>query len=204
MKVLLINGSPHETGTTYRALFEVEKVLNTQGISTEIICVGNKNIFGCNGCGACKKIGKCIQDDIVNEVASKMEDADGLIIGSPVYFASINGTLKCFLDRLFYTRKDFSHKVGAGVVCARRAGTSASLDIINKYFLISNMVVAPSNYWNMVHGANAEDAELDLEGLQTMRELGKNVAWLIKCIKEGKNNGIFPPASEKKIMTNFI
>ena len=204
MKILMINGSPHEKGTTMRALKEVEAVLNATGIETEIITVGNKKIEGCTGCRACKKTGKCIYNDIVTETLEKMEYADGIVIGSPVYYASINGTLKCFLDRFFYSGDCFSHKVGAAVVCARRAGTTAALDIINKYFSISNMVVATSNYWNMVHGANADDAEKDLEGLQTMRVLGKNIAWLVKSFRVAKENGILPPAAEKKIRTNFI
>lgn len=204
MKVLLINGSPHENGTTKRALEEVAKTLNAACIETEIITVGNKKIEGCSGCGACRKTGKCVKNDIVGEVLEKAEFADGIIVGSPVYYASINGTLKCFLDRLFYSGSVFSHKVGAAVVCARRAGTTASIDIINKYFAISNMVIASSSYWNMVFGANEKDAEKDEEGLQTMRNLGKNVAWLVKLIDEGKRNGIMPPAVEKKIKTNFI
>lgn len=204
MKVLMINGSPHENGTTMRALREVEKTLNASGVDTEIITVGNKNIAGCKGCGACRKAGKCVYNDVVSEALEKMEFYDGLIIGSPVYYASINGTLKCFLDRFFYSGNAFSHKVGAAVVCARRAGTTASLDIIYKYLSISNMVIATSNYWNMVHGANAADAEKDLEGLQTMRVLGKNIAWLVKSLKTAKENGVFPPANEKKIKTNFI
>ncbi len=205
MKVLLINGSPHTNGTTYASLLELSKALNEENIETEIVTVGNKKISGCMACRGCTKTGKCVQnDDIVNEITEKINQADGLVVGSPVYYASINGTLKCLLDRVFYSKKSFAFKPACAVACARRAGTTATLDIINKYFLISNMPIVSSCYWNMVHGSNAEDTLKDEEGLQTMRTLGKNMAWLIKSIKIAKDNGINPPVLEEKIKTNFI
>ncbi len=205
MKVLLINGSPNENGTTARALKEVSDTLIKNGIETEIICVGKEEIRGCIGCRGCYKTGKCVQKgDIVNKITQKIYEADGLIVGSPVYYASINGTLKCLLDRVFYSKSSFENKPAAAVAVARRAGTTATLDIINKYFLISNMPVVSSCYWNMAHGSNGEDCEKDEEGMQTMRRLGENMAWLIKCIKLGEEKGIKLPESEKKIKTNFI
>ncbi len=204
MKVLLINGSPNARGCTYTALSEVEQVLKQQGIDTEIIQVGNKDIRGCIGCRSCKKTGKCVFDDIVNEVAPKFEECDGIVIGSPVYYASANGTLISFLDRLFYsTSSDKTMKVGAAVVSARRGGCSATFDELNKYFTISGMPVVSSQYWNSVHGNTAEEVKKDEEGLQTMRTLGRNMAFLIKCIALGKQEfGL--PEKEERIGTNFI
>ena len=205
MKVLLLNGSPHENGTTKRALTEVAKTLNENGVETEILTVGNKRVAGCMACGGCAKTGKCVFDDeLIFEIVKKIEESDGVVIGSPVYYASINGTLKAILDRVFYSKNSFANKVGASVVVARRAGTTATFDIINKYFAISSMPIVTSNYWNNVHGSNGSQAELDEEGMQTMRVLGQNMAWLIKCIKFGKDNGINPPVLEGKIKTNFI
>lgn len=205
MKVLMLNGSPHANGTTKKALDIVAEELNANGVETEIINVGNAKVTGCMGCGACAKTGRCAFDDgFIASIVDKINESDGLIIGSPVYFASINGTLKSVLDRVFCCRKNFANKVGASVVVARRAGTTATFDIINKYFSISGMPIVTSNYWNMVHGGNAEQAEHDLEGVQTMRILAKNMSWLIKCIKFGKENGILPPKEEAKIKTNFI
>ena len=204
MKVLLINGSPHENGTTFRALSEVSSALNANGIETEIITVGNKEITGCKACAACVKLGKCVKDDIVNEIIPKIEQADGVVVGSPVYYASLNGTLKSFLDRVFFAKKSFANKPAAAVAVARRAGTTSTIDIINKYFMINNMPVVSSQYWNMVFGSNANDAEKDEEGMQTMRTLGNNMAWLIKCINAGKESGVSLPEQEKKIKTNFI
>ncbi len=204
MKVLLINGSPHKNGTTYRALSEVAFALIQNQIDTEIITVGDKIISGCSVCGGCAKTSRCVKNDIVNEVIEKIENADGVIVGSPVYYASLNGTLKCLLDRVFYARKGFAGKPAAAVAVARRAGTTATLDIINKYFMISRMPVVSSQYWNMVHGSNGEQAEQDLEGLQTMRVLGENMAWLIKCIKVGADSGVKMPEIEPVIRTNFI
>ena len=203
MKVLLINGSPHTNGTTFRALSEVANSLNECGIDTEIVTVGDKPIVGCDVCGACSKIGKCIKDDLANEIIDKINQADGLVVGSPVYYASLNGSLKSLLDRVFFAKKSFAGKPAAAVAVARRAGTTATLDIINKYFMLSNMPVVTSQYWNMVFGSNGEQAESDLEGLQTMRILGKNMAWLIKCIKAGKEASINPPEEEKHLRTNF-
>lgn len=204
MKVLLINGSPHEDGSTNRALQEVCKELNKEGIETEIIHIGNKAIRGCIACYSCYKLGHCVFNDIVTEVNEKFKEADGLIIGSPVYYASANGTLISFLDRLFYSsRFDKTMKVGASVVSCRRGGNSATFDELNKYFTISNMPVVSSRYWNMIHGNSKEEAEQDLEGLLTMRTLGRNMAFLIKAIKLGKEEfGL--PEKEKGVATNFI
>ena len=187
MKVLLINGSPMQKAAHIQLCSEVEKRLNEQGIETEIIHVGNKDIRGCMGCRKCKTTGKCVFDDLVNETAPKLEQADGIVIGSPVYFASANGTLVSFIDRLFFSvPHDKSMKVGAAVVSARRGGCSATFDEINKYFTISGMPIASSQYWNSVHGYTPDDVRKDEEGLQTMRTLGKNMAFLIKSIALGK------------------
>ena len=204
MKVILINGSPNARGCTYTALSEVAQTLEDEGIETEIIHVGHKDIRGCIGCRKCKTLGKCIFNDIVNEVAPKFKECDGIVIGSPVYFASANGTLISFVDRLFYSMtEDKTMKVGAAVVSARRAGNTATFDEINKYFTISQMPVVSSQYWNMVHGNNAEEVKQDLEGLQTMRTLGRNMAFLIKSIHLGKEKyGL--PEKEESVYTNFI
>ena len=204
MKVILINGSPNARGCTYTALSEVAQTLEDEGIETEIIHVGHKDIRGCIGCRKCKTLGKCIFNDIVNEVAHKFKECDGIVIGSPVYFASANGTLISFVDRLFYSMtEDKTMKVGAAVVSARRAGNTATFDEINKYFTISQMPVVSSQYWNMVHGNNAEEVKQDLEGLQTMRTLGRNMAFLIKSIHLGKEKyGL--PEKEESVHTNFI
>lgn len=205
MKVLLVNGSPHPNGSTYTALKEVADTLNVEGIETEIIQVGHLAIRGCIGCGKCFKDRVCVFDDIVNEFRPKFEECDGLVVGSPVYYASANSTLTAFLDRLFYssTRIDKRMKVGASVVSCRRGGNTATFDQLNKYFLISGMPLAPSQYWNMIHGNNAEQAKLDLEGMQTMRTLGRNMAFMIKSIQLGKEKyGL--PEKEKGNYTNFI
>lgn len=200
MKVLLINGSPNVKGCTYTALNEVSNTLKDEGIETEIIHVGHKDIRGCIGCRKCKAIGKCVFDDIVNEIAPKFKECDGIIIGSPVYFASANGTLISFIDRLFYSvTDDKTMKVGASVVSARRAGTTATFDELNKYFSISGMPIVSSQYWNMVHGNNPEEVKQDKEGLQTMRTLGN----LIKSIQMGKEK-IGLPEKEEHIFTNFM
>ena len=205
MKVLMINGSPHEHGTTRRALDEVAITLHKNGIDTEIITIGNREISGCTVCGACSKTGMCVEKSgIVNEIIYKLQQADGLVVGSPVYYASLNGTLKSLLDRVFFGKTCFQHKPACAVAVARRAGTTSTVDAINKYFTISNMPVVSSQYWNMVFGSNGEQAEEDVEGLQTMRILGENMAWLLKCIEAGKQAGIEPPVLEKKIKTNFI
>ena len=206
MKVIILNGSPHTGGTTARALLEAERELNNCGIETETVSVGGAPVRGCIACGYCNKNGRCaFNDDIVNGLADKIKSADGLIIGTPVYYASVSGPLKCVLDRLFYSsRGGFAFKPAAAVAVARRAGTLTAFDEINKYFSISNMPIVTSSYWNNVHGVNSVDAEKDLEGLQTMRNLAKNMAWLIKCIKAGKESGIFLPDTEKGERTNFI
>lgn len=204
MNVLLINGSPHKDGCTFTALNEVAKTLNTEGIDTEIIHVGSKDIRGCIACRRCAQIGKCVFDDLVNETAPKFAACDGIVIGSPVYYASANGTLISFLDRLFFsTGFDKTMKVGASVVSCRRAGNTATFDELNKYFTISNMPIASSQYWNLIHGGCAAEAQQDLEGLQTMRTLGRNMAFLIKSIRLGKEQfGL--PEKEPGIFTNFI
>lgn len=204
MNVILINGSPHANGCTFTALNEVAKTLNNEGIATEIIHVGNKAVRGCIACRKCKTTGKCVFDDIVNEVAPKFKECDGIVIGSPVYFASANGTLVSFIDRLFYSMTaDKSMKVGASVVSCRRGGNTATFDELNKYFTISNMPVVSSQYWNMVHGNTPEEVSQDAEGLQTMRTLGRNMAFLIKSIRLGKEAyGL--PEKEEHIFTNFI
>ena len=203
-RVILLNGSPHKEGTTFRALSEVARTLENEGINTEIIHVGHLNVKGCSGCYACGKLKKCVHDDIVNEIAEKFKDADGMIIGSPVYYASPNGAFLALLDRLFYSsRFDKTMKVGASVVAARRGGCTASFDVLNKYFTISDMPVVSARYWNQVHGNGKEEAERDLEGLHTMRGLGRNMAFLIKCIRLGKEQ--LPPIErESKMYTNFI
>ncbi len=205
MKVLLINGSPHADGTTAASLAEASRVLEAEGISTETVRVGHLAIRGCSACLRCSKLGRCAIDDGVNEVAEKFAEADGIIVGSPVYYASPNGNLISFLDRLFYSsRFDKQMKVGAAVVCARRGGCSASFDVINKYFTISGMPIAPSSYWNMVHGASSpDDAHADEEGMQTMRNLAHSMAFLIKSISLGKEKFGLPEKESGK-RTNFI
>ena len=203
-KVILLSGSPHKDGTTSRALRELADTLASESIEVEIIQVGHLVVRGCSGCYACGKLKKCVHDDIVNEIAEKFKEADGLVIASPVYYASPNGAFLALLDRLFYSsRFDKSMKVGASIVAARRGGCTASFDALNKYFTISEMPIVSSRYWNQVHGNSAEDAEKDDEGLQTMRALGRNMAFLIKCIRLGKEQ-LPPIEKEKKIYTNFI
>jgi multimeric flavodoxin WrbA len=205
MKVLLINGSPHSEGCTFTALSEVAKALNEEGIETEIIQIGNKDVRGCMACASCRKTGKCVYDDIVNEVIEKAKTADGFIFGSPVYYSGINGTMKSFLDRLFYSSSQhLAYKPGAGVVSARRAGTTAALLQLDQYFTINNMPVVSSQYWNMVHGNTPDEVRQDKEGLQIMRTLGHNMAWLLKSIEAGEKNGIEKPVPEPKERTNFI
>lgn len=203
MKVLILNGSPRVNGCTARALEEVSKTLNEEGIETETINVGNKDIRGCIACNSCSKTGKCVFNDIVNDIAVKFENADGIIIGSPVYYAGSNGTIISLLDRLFYsTHFDKTMKVGACVLSSRRAGSTSAMDEINKYFTICNMPIVSSSYWNEVHGFTASDVEKDKEGLQTMRNLGRNMAFMIKAIKLGKEKyGL--PKIEKGEFTSF-
>ena len=205
MKVLLVNGSHHEKGCTYTALAEVAKALNANGIETEIYQLAGKKIEGCRGCWACKKVKKCVFDDgTVNDFVAKAAEFDGFVFGSPVYYASASGALVSFMDRVFYSGgKALAYKPAAAVVSCRRAGASTTFDVINKYFTINNMPIVSSNYWNEIHGNTAEEAEKDEEGLQTMRVLGNNMAWLIKCIQLGKENEV-APVTEKKVWTNFI
>lgn len=187
-KVLLLNGSPHANGCTAAALAEMIKVFDAEGIETELVQVGMKNIRGCIACGKCEELRKCVFDDLVNEVALKLAEADGLVVGSPVYYGSPNGTVIAFMDRLFYSTGNISKhmKVGAAVVSCRRGGNTASFDVLNKYFTISGMPVASSSYWNQVHGFSAEDVKKDLEGLQTMRNLARNMAFMIRAIADAK------------------
>lgn len=206
MKVLLVNGSARTAGCTFTALQEVAAALEKNGIETELIQVGAQPIAGCIGCGACGKLGKCFRDgDGINEFVEKAKAADGFVFGSPVHYASASGALTSFMDRAFYAgRKAFQGKPGACVVSCRRGGAASTFDQINKYFTISNMPVVSSQYWNMVHGNTPEEVRQDLEGLQTMRTLGNNMAWLLKCIEAGKEQGITFPVGEPKIATNFI
>lgn len=204
MKVLLLNGSPHAKGANAVALQEMAGVFEKHGIETETLQVGGQAIRGCVACNACLKQGKCMVDDLVNEAAAKFEQADGLVVSSPVYFASANATIIAFLDRLFYSSHfDKTMKVGASVVTARRGGLSSSFDELNKYFTVSGMPVASGQYWNSLHGNSADEAKQDLEGLQSMRTLAENMTFLMKSIALGKEKyGL--PAAEAPIMTNFI
>ena len=205
MKVLLLNGSAHLHGCTFTALSEIAKTLNEQGVETEIFQLGNPELKDCSGCGSCKKLGKCVIDDVVNEFVEKAKNCDGFVFGTPVYYAHPSGRILSFLDRAFYSGKAvFQFKPACAIASARRAGTTASFDILNKYFTISNMPVVSANYWNNIHGFVAEDAMQDLEGLQVMRTLGRNMAWLLKCIELGKENGVDRPELEEKILTSFI
>ena len=205
MKVLLLNGSPHKEGNTAFSLQQMQEIFHQNGIETETIEVGSGLIRGCVGCGSCYKTHKCVFDDLVNEVAVKLADADGMVVGSPVYYASPNGTLLSFLDRLFYSTGhiDKRMKVGASIVCARRGGCTAAMDVLNKYFTISSMPVAPSTYWNQIHGAKPGEAAMDAEGIRTMRNLAKNMVFMMKAIAAEKEaNGL--PEPEPKAFTNFI
>ena len=211
MKVLLVNGSSNKHGCTFTALTEITKTLNAQGIETEIFQLGNAELRDCGGCGFCRKPenkNKCaFEDGLVNEFIEKAGMADGFIFGSPVYYAHPSGRLLSFMDRVFYAGgSNFAYKPAAAIVSARRAGTTASLDIINKYFTINNMPVVPSNYWNMVHGGQnkPEDVKKDEEGMQVMRNLGLNMAWILKCLEVGKISGIDHPTAEERVYTNFV
>ncbi len=207
MKVLMLNGSPRPHQCTFMALSEVAKTLGEAGIESEIVHVGASAARGCIACGKCAKLeSRCgAFDDIVNELIEKMASCDGLVIGSPVYYASANGTLTALLDRMFFAGKGvFAFKPGASVVSARRAGTTAALDQLNKYITISNMPLVSSCYWAMVHGHTAEQARQDEEGMRVMRTLGRNMAWLLKCIETGKSAGISPAPKEEGPATNFI
>lgn len=206
MKVLLVNGSPHEHGCTDMALQLAAKALEQQGIQTEIFWIGSKAISGCIGCGACRKgLGKCFIDDTVNEFTAKAADADGFIFGSPVHYAAISGAMGAFMDRAFYSGGGkLAYKPAAGIVSCRRGGASAAFDQLNKYFTINSMPVVSSQYWNQVHGNTPEQVLQDLEGVQTLETLARNMAWLLKCIEAGKSAGIDRPQPEKPVRTNFI
>lgn len=207
MKVLLVNGSPNEKGCTYTALSEIAKTLENNGVETEIFHIGNKPVRGCIGCGGCKKSenGHCVfDDDIVNQLADKVKEADGYVFGSPVFYASPNGAMLAVMDRLFYSAgKYMQYKPAACIASARRAGTTATYDQLNKYLGISQMPIVSSFYWNMVHGNTPEEVEQDAEGLATMRQLGRNMAFFLKCIESGKKEGLVPE-EEPKIAFNFI
>jgi len=206
MKVLLINGSPNNKGCTYTALCEVGKELNKSNIETEIFHIGNQPIRGCTACKKCSELKKCVfDDDAVNIVADKANTSDGFIFGSPVHFAGPSGFITSLLDRCFYSGRDvFAYKPGAAIVSCRRGGASSAFDQLNKYFTISNMPVVSSQYWNMVHGNTPEEVLQDIEGLQTMRTLGRNMAWLLKSIEAGQKAGVPSPEKEEKVKTNFI
>jgi len=209
LEVLLFNGSPNEFGCTYTALKEVSDILNEEGVETKIFHVGKSPITSCMACGACTKLGKCVVDDRVNEFVELAQDYDGYVIGSPVHYASSSGATIAFLDRAFYSasrsgKKIFPHKPGFAIASARRAGTTTTLDQLNKYFTINQMILVSGRYWNMVHGKTPDEVKQDLEGMQNMRFLARNLAWVLKCIELGKENSIIPPVQEEVIMTNFI
>lgn len=210
MKVILVNGSPHEKGCTYTALKEIAKTLNENSIETEIFWIGTKPIAGCIACGTCVAKGKCVFDDVVNKFVEKAKNADGFVFGSPVHYAGATGAITSFMDRVFYSASCsgnsnvFKFKLAATICSARRAGTTATYDQLNKYFGISQMPIISSRYWNMVHGKNLEDVKKDEEGMQIMRILGRNMAYYLKCIEAGKKMGVELPEEEKTIFTSFI
>lgn len=205
MNVLLINGSPHEKGCTDTALREVAGELERSGVRTRIFWIGKGPVRGCIGCGGCAGKGRCVfDDDRVNEALALAQDADGFVFGSPVHYAAAGGAMTAFLDRFFYAGRGFALKPGAAVVSCRRAGTTAALDQLNKYFTISQMPVVSSQYWNMVHGNTPDEVRADLEGMQIMRTLGRNMAWLLRCIEAGRAAGVPAPEQEARVRTNFI
>lgn len=205
MKVLLINGSSREKGCTFTALNEIANILNEQGIETEILQVGNKPVQDCVGCGGCRREGKCVFDDIVNEWIDKAKGADGFVFGTPVYFSHPSGRILSALDRAFFAGGSaFRQKPAAVIASARRAGTTTSLDCLLKHPTINQMPLISSTYWNMVHGNTPDEVRRDLEGMQTMRNLGRNMAWILKCIEAGKAQGINAPDAENMAYTNFI
>ena len=209
MKVLLVNGSPHPKGCTWTALQEVAGTLNAEGIETRIFQVGTKPLSGCIACKKCAELGRCAFSDAVNDFVDLAMDADGFVFGSPVHYAAASGAITSFMDRVFYSnsmagRNAFYLKPAAAVLSARRAGTTAAFDQLNKYFTISEMPVISSRYWNMVHGTEPEDVKKDLEGLQTMRVLARNMSWFLKCKEAGRNAGVPLPVKEEVIRTNFI
>lgn len=205
MKVLMLNGSSHINGTTMATLTEVGKALEEDGIEYEIFQIGGGPVADCLGCGQCTENGCIFSDDAVNAFVAKAKEADGYIFGTPVYYAHPSGRIQSFLDRVFYSSgKHFAHKPGASVAVARRGGTATTFDVLNKYFGITQMITVGSTYWNQVHGRNAEDAAKDLEGMQTMRNLGHNMAWVLKCLEAGKEKGLVPPTADRSNQTNFI
>ncbi len=209
MKVLLVNGSPHERGCTYTALEEIREVMEAEGVATEIFQVGRKPVAGCTACHGCEKLGKCVFDDKVNEFVTLAAQADGFVFGSPVHYAAMAGSITAFMDRVFYSaassgREVFYLKPAAGIVSARRGGTTAAFEQINKYFTISQMPVISSQYWNMVHGHTPEEVRQDLEGLQTMRTLARNMVWFLRCREVADQAGVPLPEQEERIGTNFI
>lgn len=205
MKVLLVNGSPHAKGCTWTALSEVAAELEKQGIGTQIFQLGTQPVAGCIACGSCRKTGRCFREDKVNEALALVPDFDGFVFGSPVYYASASGQLESFLDRLFFAGSSlFANKPGAAVVSCRRGGASAAFEQINKYFGMNNMPVVTSCYWNQVHGNTPDEVRQDAEGLLTMRQLARNMAWMLRCFEAGKAAGIPMPATEPVIRTNFI
>lgn len=210
MKVLLVNGSPHKAGCTNRALEEVASSLAECGVESEIFWIGRKPVGGCVACMGCNKLGRCVFDDVVNEFRARAAEADGFVFGAPVHYAHAASSLLGFMDRLFYANGRagapslFAHKPAAAVASARRAGTTASLDDIQKFFTITQMPIVSSRYWNMVHGTNAQEVEQDQEGLWTMRQLGRNMAWLLRSIEAGRAAGIELPAQESGTWTNFV
>ncbi|HJB25946.1 MAG TPA: flavodoxin family protein [Firmicutes bacterium] len=205
MKVLLVNGSPRAHGCTYTALSEVEKQLHKHGIETKLFQIGNQPIRSCIACGRCAGTGHCVfEEDGVNECIDLIHESDGVVIGAPVHYASAAGACSAFFDRVFYAKDSFASKPGAVVVSCRRGGASATFDQLNKYFTISSMPVVSSQYWNSVHGNTPEQVKQDLEGLQTMRTLADNMAWLLNCIEAGKQAGIAYPTPERRISTSFI
>lgn len=206
MKVMLVNRSPHKEGSTYHCLTEIQNTLREEGIESDIFWLGNKPIAGCQGCGACRKLGKCVFNDVVNEFVAVAGDYDGFVFGTPVHYAAASGALTSFMDRIFYaSSKDIFYMKPAAAICiARRGGTTATWDQLNKYFGICQMPIVTSQYWNMVHGAYGEQVKEDLEGMQTMRTLARNMAFMIKCFKVGKEHGVALPKREPGIATNFI
>lgn len=205
MKVMLVNGSPNKNGCTNYALEEIKRTLKENGVESEIFWLGNKAISGCLGCGACAKAKRCFINDKVNEFLDKAASFDGFIFGSPVHYAGPSGFIKPFMDRVFYYKSScFNHKPAAAIVSCRRGGAATAFDDLNKYFSIANMIIVTSQYWNQVHGNTKEEVKKDLEGLQIMRTLATNMAWVLKCLASAEKNGIKKPVLEKKIPTNFI
>lgn len=205
MKVMLINGSPNEKGCTYTALCEVADTLRSEGIDTEIFWLGRRPISGCLGCGGCRGTGKCVFDDCVNEFTERARECDGFVFGSPVHYAAASGAITSFMDRVFFSSgRQFFMKPAAAVVSARRAGTTAALDQLHKYFYLAQMPIVPSKYWNMVHGSTPEQTRKDAEGMQNMRYLARNMAYMLRCREAGERAGVPLPKEEARVSTNFI